>query len=244
MEEYGLPFDIGPILRFWLEAAGDMRVTLFQDHLHEEKLQIAMRSGTLHIGLTGRPDGFRPLGYDSYFDYYSAQTHSDCQKASPPSQDEETILLLKQEFILYFTRNLALFHVGRYHRAAQDARHNLHLLGLGSHCFADTAIQLSFLRHQPEVQLLYYRALAMISLEEGQVDEAIRYLRQGLLRLHQLYRQLASQGVSSPRYAGWVLQKMIERLGVHPLPTASPWVERLIRQGLRKEKDRYNFLYD
>lgn len=221
-----------------------MQVTLFQDHLHEEKLQIAMRSGTLHISLIGRPDGFRPLGYPSYFDYYSAQARSLCQKACPSMQDEETILLLKQEFILYFTRNLALFHVRRHHRAAQDARHNLHLLDLGSHCFSDSAIQLSFLRHQPEVQLLYYRALAMISLEEGRVNEAIRYLRQGLLRLYQLYRQLAYRGISSPRYVAWVLQKMIERLNVQPLPPASPWVERLIRQGLRREKDRYNFLFD
>ena len=239
-----MPFDIGPILKFWLEAAGDMQVTLFKDHLHEEKLQIAMRSGALHMGLIGRPDGYRPLGYDSYFDYYNVQTHSVGQKASPPIQDDETILLLQQEFILYFTRSLALFHVRRHHQAAQDARHNLQLLGLGSRCVADPAVQLSFLRHQPEVQLLYYRALAMISLEEGRGDEAIRYLRQGLLRLHHLYRQLARQGISSPRYAGWVLQKMIERLGVRPLPPESPWVERLIRQGLRKEKDRYNFLFD
>jgi len=239
-----LPFDIGPILRYWLEAAGDMQVTLFEDHLREGRLQISMRSGTLHIRLTGRPDGFRPQGYNSYFDYYSAQTHAVGEKASPPSQDEEKIMLLKQEFILYFTRNLALFHVCQHHRAAQDARHNLHLLGLGSHCFADPAVQLSFLRYQPEVQLMYYRALAMISLEERRVDEAIRYLRQGLLRLHQLYRLLAHQGISSPRYADWVLQKMIERLSVHPLPSASPWVERLIRQGLRREKDRYNFLFD
>lgn len=239
-----MPFDIGPILRFWLEAAGDMQVTLFKNHLHEENLQIAMRSGALHMGLTGRPDGFRPLGYDSYFNYYSAQAHSGRQKAPLPSQNEETNLLLKQEFILYFSRNLALFHVRRHHQAAQDARHNLHLLGLGSHCFADPTVQLSFLRHQPDVQLLYYRALAMISLEEGRVEEAIRYLRQGLLRLDQLYRQLARQGISSPRYAGWVVQKMIERLGIRPLPSESPWVERLIRQGLRKEKDRYNFLFD
>jgi len=243
-EEAALKFDIGAILRFWLDAGVEMQVERFCSKEKEEKLQISLNSGMLHINLHGRPDGRRPQGFPSYYDYYLQQTRAAAKQKREYGLSWEAELQLKQEFILYFVRNLALFKLAKFHLAAQDAKHNLLLLDFGLRGSTNPLLRQSFAKPMPECQMLYHQALAMISLHDDKVAEARCYLHKGLQHIHHTYYLLKQQGISSPRYTSYVLEKMIERLELQPPLKSSRWVERLTRQSLLKEKKQYHFLFD
>src|SRR3954449_3782421 len=71
--------DIAPVLNGWDYEAGAINVRKITGLDGREKLQMRLDLGLLQMELTGRPDGHRPHGRESYLAYFEEQL-SDYRK--------------------------------------------------------------------------------------------------------------------------------------------------------------------
>ncbi len=236
--------DIATVISFWIDAAEHLQVRRVHQGELGEKLQISVYNAILHLNTVGRPDGRCQIGCKTCSWHLTELMTTTDRDEWPRLFSEETVQQLKQELIYYVIRNLAFFKIKESHAAAQDAMHNLHLIDFCDQYCQESTISNAFLRHRPVMYLLYYRSLAMISLHDHGVEEAVRYLHTGCKQIQECQEQLTQKGVSSTRQAGQVLQKMAEHLQNAPLPESTDWVEHLTKKWLHKEVDRYNLLND
>src|SRR5205085_1256141 len=70
-----MDFDISPILEHWVYKPGQVVVRKFKGKDGKEKIQLRVDLGLLQMNAEGRPDGKRPFGHNSLFDYYQAKLH-------------------------------------------------------------------------------------------------------------------------------------------------------------------------
>ena len=66
-------FDISQLLEQWDYQPGQAAVRKFTGKDGVEKIQLRLDLGLLQMNAEGRPDGKRPLGHASLYDYYQCQ---------------------------------------------------------------------------------------------------------------------------------------------------------------------------
>src|SRR5215469_4066665 len=70
-----MDFDISHLLEQWDYQPGHVVVRRFKAKNGTEKLQLRVDLGLLQMNAEGRPDGKRPFGYLSLFEYYQARLY-------------------------------------------------------------------------------------------------------------------------------------------------------------------------
>src|ERR1051325_3634905 len=65
-----MDFDISHLLEQWDYQPGQVVVRKFKAKDGREKIQLRVDLGLLQMNAEGRPDGKRPFGHNSLFDYY------------------------------------------------------------------------------------------------------------------------------------------------------------------------------
>src|ERR1044071_5698541 len=68
-----MSFDISHLLEQWDYEAGQVVVRKFKGKDGVEKIQLRVDLGLLQMNAEGRPDGKRPFGNNSLFDYYQTK---------------------------------------------------------------------------------------------------------------------------------------------------------------------------
>ena len=68
-------FDISHLLDQWDYQPGQPSVRKFTGKDGVEKIQLRVDLGLLQMNAEGRPDGKRPLGHASLYDFYRAKLH-------------------------------------------------------------------------------------------------------------------------------------------------------------------------
>src|SRR2546427_11705313 len=69
----GMDFDISHLLDQWDYQPGQVVVRRFKAKDGKEKIQLRVDLGLLQMNAEGRPDGKRPFGHPSLFDYFQAR---------------------------------------------------------------------------------------------------------------------------------------------------------------------------
>ena len=95
-----------------------------------EKIQLRVDLGILQMEMDGRPDGARPMGQQSWLDFYIGKQHE--QEAANPDTvsfqlSDEDCMHLWREGVQYYHRYLSFWHLGRYDLCARDTARNLRL---------------------------------------------------------------------------------------------------------------------
>jgi len=70
-----MDFDISHLLEKWEYQPGQVVVRKFTAKDGKEKIQLRVDLGMLQMNTEGRPDGKRPFGHTSLFEYYQARLH-------------------------------------------------------------------------------------------------------------------------------------------------------------------------
>jgi hypothetical protein len=152
-----------------------------------EALQVRVELGLLQLEVTGRPDGVRPHGFDSYFDYlcHIAAREEAALRGAPRgfSMSREQCAELDREFIQLEHRRMAWLALGRHDRAIQDAEQTMALMDF-VHWHG---IDLDYVASHEEYRgiVLFDRALAAtaLALERNRPAAAIDAVRDGIERL-------------------------------------------------------------
>src|SRR5215204_1717605 len=116
-------FDISHLLENWDYQPGQIVVRRFTGRDSQEKIQLRVDLGLLQMNASGRPDGKRPLGHSSLFEYQESRLKKHMEEKG--SDDDftlraEDIAKLQLEALQYHHRYICLLELKDYDGVVRD----------------------------------------------------------------------------------------------------------------------------
>jgi len=179
--------DIDAALQGWDFKPGVVQARLVQARDGRQIIQMRVDLGVLQIEITERPDGQRPHGQPTYFDYLRQQSRLAERAEQPFVLSEEQCQEADREFVQFYHRRLCWLALRNYTRAVADADHTL--------------ASMDFVRaHSPSEEytqahecyrgfVLFHRtqAASQLAAEQNDPEAAIDEIRTGLEKLRSFF---------------------------------------------------------
>jgi hypothetical protein len=178
---------IEDVLRNWPYDPSDLRVRLIECEDGREVLQMRIDLGILQLETTKRPDGTRPHGAETYFDYLVEQAISFGDEFV---MDDEQCAGVDREFVQFYHRRISWLSLKMYDRAVVDAEHTLSLMDFCRDHSPEEDWTLNHEQYRPFVMFHRAQAAALHAIGEKGGDGpeyAIEILNENLNRFRQLY---------------------------------------------------------
>jgi hypothetical protein len=178
---------IDDILRGWPYEANAVSVRVVKGKDNREVIQMRLDMGLLQLEMTGRPDGQRPGGVETYFDHLLALAGAEGEKFE---LTEEQCAEADREFVQFYHRRICWLALREFARAVQDADHTLAFMNFCSRHSPDEQWTLSHEQYRPFVLFHRTQAAALASLEEvrdGGAEAAVEHVNEGLNAIHELF---------------------------------------------------------
>jgi hypothetical protein len=178
--------DIDSILRNWPFEPGEVMARLVRASDGRQVLQMRVDMGILQLEVDKRPDGSRPHGAETYFDYLLAEAiHQGDDFQLSPEQCTEA----DREFVQFYHRRICWLALKEYRRAVRDADHSLAFMDFVKRHSPDEEWTLSHEQYRPFVLFHRVQAAALAALEEHGPEEAIAEVNEGLRRFHEMFEE-------------------------------------------------------
>ena len=114
--------DIDTLLKNWDFQPGEVNARLVKARNGREVLQMRVDMGLLQMETDLRPDGLRPHGAETYYDYLVSEV---IREGGSFRLSKEQCAEADREFVQYYHRRLCWLSLREYRRAARDADHSL-----------------------------------------------------------------------------------------------------------------------
>lgn len=176
--------DIDSLLKGWNFKPGEVNARLVKARSGREVLQMRVDMGVLQMEADFRPDGERPGGAETFFDYLVGEA---IREGDSFRLSKEHCAEADREFVQYYHRRICWLSLREYKRAAKDADHSLALMDFVRDHSADDEWTLSHEQYRPFVLFHRVQAGALAALEEDGPESAIREINQGLDRFKDLF---------------------------------------------------------
>lgn len=176
--------DIDTLLKNWDFRPGEVTARLLKARNGREVLQMRVDMGVLQMETEFRPDGQRPHGAETYYDYLVGEVIREggsfrLSKAQCAEAD--------REFVQYYHRRLCWLSLREYRRAARDADHSLAFMDFVREHSSDEEWTLSHEQYRPFVLFHRVQAAALATLQESGPEEAISEINRGLGQFRDLF---------------------------------------------------------
>src|SRR6266851_2120889 len=186
-----MDFDISHLLAQWYYEPGQVVVRKFTAKNGTEKIQLRVDLGLLQMDAQGRPDGKRPRGFPSLFDYYRAQLKK--YQAAHEGSDEgfrlkpEDCAKLQLEAIQYHHRYICLLQLEDYAGVVRDAERNLAVFDFVAEHAQSEELAWSLQQFQPQLLMILTRARAAQALQAEDYTLGIQLVEEGLEKIRGFY---------------------------------------------------------
>jgi len=197
--------DIDSLLRSWEYRPGEVTARLVKTRSGRQVLQMRIDMGVVQMETDLRPDGRRPNGAETYYDYLVGEVirEGDAFKLS-----REQCTEADREFVQFYQRRLCWLSLREYRRAARDADHSLAFMDFVREHAPDDEWMLSHEQYRPFVLFHRVQAAALAVLEEQGPEAAIAEINVGLGR----FRDLFARYDAADQYADDELVKRLEEM--------------------------------
>ncbi len=175
---------IDHILRNWAYDPTGVSARVCQGSDSREVLQMRVDMGVLQLEVEGRPDGTRPHGFDTYFDYLLSRV---LHEGDGFQLDDDQCMEVDREFVQFYHRRVCWLKLQQYREAASDADHTLSLMDFCVEHAADENWVISHEQYRPYVLFHRIQASALAELNEGGPEAAVQEINHGLDRVRQLF---------------------------------------------------------
>jgi hypothetical protein len=186
--------------------------------------------GVLQLETDLRPDGSRPHGAETYYDYLVGEAirEGDAFRLSKQQCGEAD-----REFVQYYHRRLCWLSLREYRRAARDADHSLAFMDFVREHSPDEEWTLSHEQYRPFVLFHRVQAGALAALEGGGAEAAIREINGGLER----FRDLFARYGAVEQFAEDELVRRLEEMreGVRRKYEVGPTLDERLAEAVRAE---------
>jgi hypothetical protein len=173
-------------LRNWAFEAGRPVVRKATGSDGRDLLQMRVDMGVLQLETTGRPDGEKPHGFATYYDYLVSAAF---QEGTEFALGEERQQEVDREFYQFYHRRICWLTLNEYEKAATDAEHSLRLMDFSSANAGDREWALMHEQYRPFVMFHQVQATALTKLQSDQPESAVQVIDAGLESLSALFMQ-------------------------------------------------------
>jgi len=174
------------ILHDWAFEPGRPAVRRAQGDDGRDVLQMRVDLGILQLEVSGRPDGERPHGFLTYYDYLVSAAF---QEGPEFALGEERQLEVDREFYQFYQRRICWLTLNEYGKAAADAEHSLRLMDFSSANAADREWAVMHEQYRPFVIFHQVQATALTKLQSDEPEAAVQVIDAGLESLSSLFVQ-------------------------------------------------------
>ena len=175
---------IDSILRDWAFQPGDVSARLVRGSEGREVLQMRIDMGLLQLEVEHRPDGTRPGGAETYYDYLvGVAVHEGDEFVLSEDQCSEA----DREFVQFYQRRICWLALREFRRAVRDADHSLAFMDFVKTCSPSEEWTLSHEQYRPFILFHRTQAAALAELEDKGPEGAIEQINLGLARIRELY---------------------------------------------------------
>ncbi len=183
MSEHSEHQDIDFIFRQWPYQAGVISARLIRAHDGRELLQMRIEMGVLQMETTGRPDGERPHGKQTYLEWLQEQAAA----AGPGAGALRRAALRDRPRVSPVLPAADLLPgVAGVSRAVADADHTLAMMDfVAAHC-PESPWTISHERYRALVHFHRAQAAAMTALERSTPQAAVEEINAGLAKLREV----------------------------------------------------------
>ena len=197
--------DIDPLLKNWEFRPGEVNARLVKTRGGREVLQMRIDMGLVQMATELRPDGSRPHGAETYYDYLVGEV---IREGGSFRLTKEQCAEADREFVQFYQRRLCWLSLREYRRAARDADHSLAFMDFVREHSADDEWTLSHEQYRPFVLFHRVQAGALAALQEHGPATAISEINHGLAR----FRELFERYDAAEQYADDELVKRLEEM--------------------------------
>ncbi len=186
-----MSFDISHLLENWDYQPGQVVARRFMGEDGREKIQLRVDLGILQMNAQGRPDGKRPFGHSSVFDYYVSKLSEHIRENQGTSDDfsitPEDAAKLQIEALQYHHRSICYMQLEDYAAVIKDTERVLKLFNLVAEHAESEELAWSMQQFRPQVLMLNTRAKATQKLLVEDYAGAIETIEAGLEEFRDFY---------------------------------------------------------
>jgi len=234
-----MDFDISHLLEQWDYQPGQVVVRRFKARDGKEKIQLRVDLGLLQMNAEGRPDGKRPFGHPSLFEYQQARLYKHV--SSHEGSDEgftlkpEDCAKLQMEAIQYHHRYICLLQLEDYPAVIRDAERNLAVFDfVGKH--AETEEMAWALRQfQPQLLMILARARGAQALRSEDYTMAIQHVEESLELIRQFYRDHSRSDAAEQSPEVHSLENWLEEIRAKRPLSERERLERALSDAVQRE---------
>ncbi|MEX2186966.1 MAG: UvrB/UvrC motif-containing protein [Pirellulales bacterium] len=168
--------NIDDVLRAWPHEPGELAARIVKGDDGRPVLQMRLDMGVLQMETTGRPDGARPAGAETFYDVLAEQAFRESEFTLSDEQCNE----VDREFVQYYHRRTCWLALREFRRAVEDADHTLALMDISRKHSEDQEWTLSHEQYRPFVLFHRTQAAALAELEDNGANSAIDEINKGL----------------------------------------------------------------
>jgi hypothetical protein len=176
--------DIDHVLKAWNYEAGEVVARLVRAGDGRQVLQMRIDLGVLQLEVENRPDGARPGGAETYFDYLLALA---LHEGEDFVLDEEQCAEADREFVQFYHRRMCWLALREFRHAVRDADHSLSFMDFVRSCSPNEEWTASHEQYRPYILFHRTQAAALAELEDDGPEGAVEAVNVGLERIRQCY---------------------------------------------------------
>jgi len=180
------PRDIDSVLKGFEFKPGEGNARLFKARSGREVVQMRVDMGVLQMETDLRPDGQRPHGAETYYDYLVGEA---IREGGSFRLSREQCSEADREFVQYYHRRICWLSLREYRRAAKDADHSLAFMDFVREHSPDDEWTLSHEQYRPFVLFHRVQAGALALLEDQGPEAAIVEINRGLEQFRNLFER-------------------------------------------------------
>lgn len=229
--------DLTNFLRKWDYQPGELRVRRFKGRDGRQKLQLRVDLGVLHMEAEGRPDGKRPMGHDSWLQFYQSRLGEHIAERG----EEQGFLLkpedcqrLQQEAIQYYHRYICLFQLGDHAGVLRDTERNLEVFALLEKYSETPEVGAALAVFKPQVLLMRTRAQGALALEADDPRAAVRAIEAGVEAIRGVFNESETEMADQASEVR-MLESWLQELRPHLPLTARERLETELNQAIARE---------
>jgi len=234
-----MDFDISRLLNQWEYQPGKVVVRKFKAKDGSEKIQLRVDLGLLQMNAEGRPDGKKPFGYPSLFEFYRARLQKHV--AAKDGNDKgfklsaEDCAKLQLESLQYHHRYICLLQLEEYPAVIQDAERNLEVFAFVEKHAESEELAWALRQFQPQLLMILTRARGAQALASDDYQEAIRLVEEGLEKIRAFYQETGAGEASEHSGEIVSLEEWLEEIrGRRPLSKRER-LERALHDAIKCE---------
>ncbi len=186
--------DIDFILENWQFKPGIAQARLVQAHDGRQVIQLRIDLGALQLETVGRPDGAKPHGHETYFDYLQEQARLSRKAERNFTLSEEQCQEADREFLQFYHRRMCWLALRQYARAMRDADHTLGFMDFVKQHAPNEEYLQAHEQYRGFVLFQRTQAAAALQVENNAPEAAINEIRLGLERMRVFFADFEREG--------------------------------------------------